>query len=238
MFAIEDVSFSYHKPLMEHLTFQIHPGDVVCLMGANGGGKSTLLNMLAGFQEPQQGQIFFRDHSLNEWLQMNQTKKEYHQQVGVLFQQVDTQLFNTSVYDEIAFGPRQLALAEDEVKQRVSDCLDLLDITALSERVPYHLSGGEKRKVALASVLSLNPEVLLLDEPFEGLTQEAQQQFITLFKQLNQAGKTLILASHNYRHVKELATAYLIFLGDGKIRYLTRAEVEADPEMVSYLEKM
>lgn len=238
MFEISNISFNYDKPIMQNLSFKIETGDVICLMGANGGGKSTLLQMLAGFQEPQQGQIFFANHPLTEWLAKNQTKKEYHQRVGVLFQQVDTQLFNTSVYDEIAFGPRQLALSEQEINQRTEDCLNLLDIQSLKKRVPYHLSGGEKRKVALASVLSLNPEVLLLDEPFEGLTQEAQQQFITLFKELNKAGKTLILASHNYRHVKQLATAYLLFLGDGKIHYLTRQEVESNPEIVAYLEKM
>lgn len=238
MYAIQNLTFGYQEPLMKDLSFEIHPGDVVCLMGANGGGKSTLLSMLAGFQEPEKGDIVFQQHSLTEWLGRSQTKKEYHQKVGVLFQQVDTQLFNTSVYDEIAFGPRQLALDESEVKQRTEDCLQLLGIQHLQERVPYHLSGGEKRKVAMASALALNPEVLLLDEPFEGLTQEAQQQFVELFWQLHQAGKTLILASHNYRRAKQLATAYLIFQGDGNIQYRTREEVENDEAMIRYLEKM
>lgn len=238
MYCIQNLTFGYQKPLMKDLSFDIQPGEVVCLMGANGGGKSTLLNMLAGFQEPERGDILFQDRPLVEWLSQNKTKKEYHQKVGVLFQQVDTQLFNTSVYDEVAFGPRQLALDEKEVSQRTDDCLHLLDIQHLADRVPYHLSGGEKRKVAMASVLALNPEVLLLDEPFEGLTQEAQQQFIQLFQQLHQAGKTLILASHNYRQARQLATAYLIFQGEGQIQYQSRLEVENDEAMIRYLEKM
>lgn len=238
MFEIENISFSYQKTIIKDLSFSVHPGDVICLMGENGGGKSTLLNMLAGFKDVQDGRILFEGEPIQNWLSVNHRKKEYHQKIGVLFQQVDTQLFNMSVYDEVAFGPRQLALSEDEIKERTDDCLRLLNIEALKDRVPYHLSGGEKRKVALASVLALNPDLLLLDEPFEGLTQEARKEFIQLFKELNAVGKTLIIASHNYQQVKQLATAYLIFSGEGHIEYMTKDEIESSPECISYLEKM
>ncbi len=139
-------------------------------MGANGCGKSTLLKLLNGIISPDSGSYGFHGEEVtHKKLQDEKFSKLLHQKIGFVFQNSDTQLFCSSVYDEVAFGPRQMGLEESEVEHRVNDCLALLGIQEFRNRIPYHLSGGEKRKVAIAACLSLNPEVLVLDEPMNGL---------------------------------------------------------------------
>jgi cobalt/nickel transport system ATP-binding protein len=114
-------------------------------------------------------------------------------------------LFNSSVYDEVAFGPRQMGLSDEEVNERVKDCLKLFGIEDLADKVPYHLSGGQKKWVALASVIALNPEVLVLDEPFAGLDRKKEAWLVDFLGELKAAGKTLIIATHKVDIIKDLA---------------------------------
>ena len=129
--------------------------------------------------------------------------------MGYVFQNADTQLFCGSVEEEIAFGPIQMGLSEEKVKQRTEDCLRLFGIEKLRERPPYHLSGGEKRKVSLACILSMNPEVLILDEPLAGLDESTQKMLIDFLKKFHAAGKTLIIITHNNQLAKELGTRFI-----------------------------
>ena len=164
------------------------------------------------------------------------TKKQYHQQVGILFQNVDIQLFNSTVYDEIAFGPKQMQLPPNEIQRRVNDCLDIFGLNDLKDNVPYHLSGGEKRMVALASVLALNPSVILLDEPLIGLTNENRQKMLKVFRQLNQIGKTIILITHYYQQIKDLASSYLIF-DEHQVEKKTREQLNQNQDLIAQVEK-
>jgi len=137
--------------------------------------------------------------------------------VGFVFQNSDTQLFCADVYDEIAFGPRQMSLHENEVAQRVDDCLELLGINDLRHRQPYHLSGGEKRKVAIACVLSLNPIVLVLDEPMKGLDPRTQRWLVEFLVKLSRSGKTLITSTHNLELLQSIAKRGILFSEDHEI---------------------
>ena len=213
MIELKEVSFSYSQMIaLNNIQLNIKEGEAIALMGPNGCGKSTLLKLLNGILSPDRGSYWFLGEEItHKKLQDVSFSKSLHQKIGFVFQNSDTQLFCSSVYDEIAFGPRQMGLSESEVERRVNDCLSLLGIEEFQDRVPYHLSGGEKRKVAVACVMSLNPEVLILDEPMNGLDPKTQRWLVEFLKRLNQAGKTLITSTHNLELVQELSTRAVLF---------------------------
>ena len=213
MIEIVDVYYSYSgSKALNNINLKIEKGEAVALMGPNGSGKSTLLKLINGIISPDQGMYMFNHEEITQKkLQDEQFAKLFHKKIGFVFQNSDTQLFCADVYDEIAFGPRQMGLDEKEVDTRVNDCLSLLNIQEFRNRVPYHLSGGEKRKVALACVLSLNPEVLVLDEPLNGLDPKTQRWLVAFLIQLNKAGKTIITSTHNLELVQEISERAILF---------------------------
>lgn len=200
VFILDKVQFAYgpDQPLFHDLSLKIMTGESVCLLGANGSGKSTLLKMFCALAFADQGVFQAFGREITEQLMENESlSKKYHQRIGFIFQNSDVQLFTTRVWDEIAFGPLQLGLKHSEVNQRVEDVLGMLNIQNLRDRSPYRLSGGEKKKVAVASVLVLNPEVLILDEPTNGLDPKTQRWLIELLLELNTRGRTVITSTHN-----------------------------------------
>ncbi len=213
MIEIKGVSFSYEGiPALNNISLKIEKGEAIALMGANGSGKSTLLKLINGIVSPDSGTYIFGEEEItHKKLQMPQFAKKLHKSIGFVFQNSDAQLFCSNVYDEIAFGPRQMGMNESEVEQRVNDCLDLLNIRSFKDRQPYHLSGGEKRKVAIASVLALNPDVLVLDEPMNGLDPRSQRWLVDFLKKLNKAGKTIITSTHNLELIQEISNRAILF---------------------------
>lgn len=213
MIEIKNVFYSYLDIIaLNNINLEIKPGEAVALMGANGCGKSTLLKLMNGIISPERGSYRFDGEEItHKKLQDNKFSKQLHQRIGFVFQNSDTQLFCSSVFEEIAFGPRQMGLDELEVTKRVKDCLKLLNIEDFENRIPYHLSGGEKRKVAIACVMSLNPDVLVLDEPMNGLDPKTQRWLVEFLVKLNKAGKTLIISTHNLELVHEISTRAILF---------------------------
>lgn len=213
MIAITNVSYAYEgMTALNNINLNISKGEAIALMGPNGSGKSTLLKLINGIISPDVGSYRFNDEEITK-KKLNDTKfsKLFHQKLGFVFQNANTQLFCANTFDEIAFGPRQMGLNENEVEARVNDCLKLLNIEELKYRQPYHLSGGEKRKVAIACVLSLNPEVLVLDEPLNGLDPRTQRWLVEFLTKLNKAGKTLITSTHNLELVQEISSRAILF---------------------------
>lgn len=213
MIELSDVSYSYEgTAALKNVSLRIEKGESVALMGMNGSGKSTLLKLINGILFPDSGVYRFCGEEItHKKMQDSLFSKRFHQRIGFVFQNADTQLFCADVYDEIAFGPRQMGLEESETEKRVEDCLSLLSIEPLRHRQPYHLSGGEKRKVAIAAVLALNPEVLVFDEPLVGLDPRAQRWFVSFLMKLHAAGKTLIVSTHNLEMVQEIAGRAILF---------------------------
>ena len=213
MIEIKNVTYSYLDIIaLNNINLEINPGEAVALMGANGCGKSTLLKLINGIISPERGFYRFNGEEItHKKLQDNKFSKQLHQRIGFVFQNSDTQLFCSSVFEEIAFGPRQMGLDELEVTKRVKDCLNLLNIENFENRIPYHLSGGEKRKVAIACVMSLNPDVLVLDEPMNGLDPKTQRWLVEFLVKLNKAGKTLIISTHNLELVHEISKRAILF---------------------------
>jgi cobalt/nickel transport system ATP-binding protein len=195
-----DLHHSYlgRYPALAGVSLQIDAGEKVALLGANGCGKSTLLKLLDGLLFPDAGTFrAFGTEVTEDHLEDEQFSRAFRGRVGFIFQNSDAQVFSPTVREELAFGPLNMGLTRDEVTRRVDDTLAMLDIVGLAHRAPYQLSGGEKKRVAIACVLVMNPEVLLFDEPTAALDPRTQQWMIELIIELHHAGKTIVLATHD-----------------------------------------
>lgn len=211
------------------LDFLAHRGARVAVLGPNGAGKTTMLFHILGLMKPQEGEVrVFGVPPADRW-------RDIRRRVGVVLQNVDEQLLAPTVFDDVAFSPRQYGLDEAEVVERVRRALDLLGIEALAERVPHNLSGGEKRKVALAGALVMEPELLVLDEPFEGLDPASRASLLALLDTLaSERGVTVILSTHDIDAVPEFADyAYVLAPGGSIVLYGTPAELFASADALA-----
>lgn len=214
IFQLRNVDFSYagEANVLRQINLQIQAGEALSILGANGCGKSTLLKILAGLISPTSGGFFaFGSEVTARMLRDDSFANHYHQQIGFIFQDSDVQLFCNSVREELAFGLLQLDYNVAEINQRIDEIIRLLGIEHLIDRVPYKLSGGEKKKVAIAAVLLLNPQVLILDEPTNALDPKSQYWLVELLRKLNLAGKTLIITTHNLSVLEQLTTRGILF---------------------------
>jgi cobalt/nickel transport system ATP-binding protein len=192
--AIDVQGLSYAYPggqlALDAITFSLSPGESVGLVGPNGAGKTSLFLCLTGVLSPRAGSVRVRGLDVRNPAQ----RKQLPEHVGIVFQNSDDQLFNSTVLDDVAFGPLNLGLSPEEVRQRVGEALGRVGMSGQENRVPLHLSGGEKRRIALAGVLAMRPEVLLLDEPSMFLDPRGRRDLIDLFTGL---GGTKLIASHD-----------------------------------------
>ena len=204
MTEVRDLYYVYpdgHKAI-NGMSFEIHHGESVGIIGANGAGKSTLLMLLMGVLFPCQGEV-----RVGEVLVTKKTLPVIRQRMGMVFQDPDDQLFMTTVYDDVAFGPRNYNLEEKEVEKRVLQALELVGILHLKDRAPFKLSGGEKRAAAIASVLSMQPDILVMDEPTSALDPKSRRR---LMKLLDGFEHTKIITSHDLDMVYELCTRAIV----------------------------
>ncbi len=214
VFEVDDVHFSYDgkQPALAGVSLRVEAGEKVAIVGSNGSGKSTLLKLLDGLYFANQGEIRAFGRPLSEaGLAKDDFAFDFRRRVALVFQDADVQLFSPTVWDEIAFAPLQLELSDDEVKQRVAEALQTLRIEHLAERSPHRLSGGEKRRVALASVLALRPTVWLLDEPTTGLDPRSQSWLIDFILEQATQGGTFITSTHDLDIVGEIADRVYVF---------------------------
>lgn len=207
---LEDVYYTYPdgKKALNGISFEIHHGESVAIVGANGAGKSTLLLSLVGILFPYSGNIVISDVPVTK-----ETLSLVRQKVGFTFQNADDQLFNATVYDDVAFGPRNYKLPESEVERRVLLALETVGVSHLKDRPPYKLSGGEKRSVSIAAVLSMEPDILLMDEPSSALDPKSRRRLINL---LNNFKHTRIITTHDLDMVLDVCDRTIV-LGNGRI---------------------
>ncbi len=220
IFEVEGICYSYSggSPVLRDIGFSIQAGECVAILGANASGKSTLLHLLDGLYFPTLGRISaFGGALTEESVETLPFSRKFRQQVGFLFQNSDAQLFCTTVEEELAFGPLQLRLRAEEVERRVDDTLRLFEIEHLRARSPQTLSGGEKKKVALAGIITCGPRVVLADEPSSGLDPRTQQWLTEFLARLRASGVTLIIASHDLSFVAEIADRTLILSEDHRL---------------------
>ncbi len=236
LYNLQDISYAYEdgRPVLDGISLTINAGEKVVLLGANGSGKSTLQRVLDGLIFPQQGTVRFAGEELTEEnLEDEDFFLAFRRRVGFVFQNSEAQLFNPSVREELAFGPLQLGLSAAEVKARVDSLLELFELEDLADRPPHKLSGGERKKVALGAVLASNPEVLILDEPTAGLDPRSQRWLVEMLVKLNQAGKTIITATHDLAIVPVIADRVFVLGEDHRLAGEgSPLEVLADRELL------
>lgn len=218
LIELEHITFAYtpeDPPVLRDFSLSVEAGECLALRGDNGAGKTTLFRVLNGLSFPQEGVYRFDGEAVTPALLKKQRQaKLFHKRIGYLFQNPELMLFNASVREEIAFGPRQMGLPEAEIAARTADCMALFDLEPLADKAPYHLSGGQKKQVALAAVLALNPEVLILDEPLAGLDARTRERLMPLLRELRQAGKTLLIATHDEGLVEALDARTVRLVGN------------------------
>ena len=206
LIELQGIDFSYDvsHPVLSNLDFILRRGETVSLLGANGSGKTTLFHLIMGLLRPDKGRVLVFGEERRE-------QKDFHdvrRRIGLLFQDSDDQLFSPTVAEDIAFGPFNLGKSREEVLHIVKDTLAILGLEGYEHRITYKLSGGEKRLVALGTVLAMRPDILLLDEPVIGLDDEHRHRFIDVLKK---GGLSYIVISHDHEFLEEvIETAYLL----------------------------
>lgn len=218
MYDFKNVSYSYmgRFQALSGASLTIRSGERIALIGANGSGKSTLLLALAGLVAPDDGSIVFSGTELKEeGLNSPAFQEFFRSRVGIVFQNSDVQLFNSTVEDELLFGLVQLGLAKEEIAFRLKKYISLMDIGHLASRHPQNLSIGEKKRVAIASVLVMEPEVMLLDEPTAGLDPRTSRHLIDAISTSSADNRTIITATQDIHIVAEIADRVIV-LGEDK----------------------
>ncbi len=237
IFNLENVHYSYLKkfPALNGISIKVSKGARLAILGANGSGKSTLLQMLDGLVFPDKGKITGFGKELNEEAFCNDDfSRMFRKKVGFVFQNPDIQLFCPTVKDDILFGPLHLGGDRPSVMKKYEEVVNVLGINDLVDRAPYHLSIGEKRKVAIATVLAMDTEVILLDEPTAGLDPKTVRIIVDIILEEQKNGKTVITATHDLHVAEELADEAIILGKDKKIVHSGKiGEILPDMELLN-----
>lgn len=212
----ENVFFNYAQSSfgLKNISFSINKGQRVAICGVNGAGKTTLLKLLMGIEFPKRGKIYVQDLELK-----SNNLKEIRKKVGFVFQNPDSQVFSASVYEDVAFGPRNYGYKEEEVEERVKKALKAVQLEEQINDSPFRLSFGQRKRVAIAGVLAMNPDILVLDEPFANLDYPSKRHLLGILeKNFTVKGKTIIFTTHTRSVIKAWSDKVLL-LKEGTIAY-------------------
>jgi cobalt/nickel transport system ATP-binding protein len=232
----ENLCFNYVQKhcALEDVSINVHKGEIFSVIGSNGSGKSTLLHILGGLLFPSKGNYWYNSGPITEEaLRKASFNQFFRERIGYVFQNSDSQLFCPSVFDEMIFGPLQCGKSKEIAFERAHAVMDMLNIGCLKDRPTYMLSGGEKKRVALGAVLTMNPDVLLIDEPMNGLDPKTRSFVIELILQLNESGKTVIIATHHLELVNHLQSRVAVLSEQHQIvKTGTAEEILTDTELL------
>lgn len=229
--TVENLTYTYSKGLpnetraLEDVSFQLEPGEFAAVIGHTGSGKSTLMQQLNGLLRPESGKITVGEVCITD---PSTNMTEVRRKVGLVFQYPEYQLFEETVAKDVAFGPKQVGMTGEELDRVVADSIRLtgLDYEEVKERSPFELSGGQKRRVAIAGVLAMKPEILILDEPTAGLDPSAHRDVLELIRRIHRKERmTILLVSHNMGDIAELADRVLVMNRGKLVMNGTPAEV-------------
>jgi biotin transport system ATP-binding protein len=204
--------FADGTPALDHIDLSVDEGEFVVIAGANGCGKTTLLRHMNGLIRPQTGSVHVAGISVRK------RAAAARQKVGMVFQEADSQIVGETVFDDVAFGPENLCLPRSEIESRVAEALDTVQMSAFADHRPHQLSGGEKRRVAIAGILAMHSEILALDEPFSNLDYPGVRQMLRQIVALHNAGHTILLATHDLSKVLAHADRLLIMAAGRIVR--------------------
>lgn len=219
---IQGVEFRYPggEPALQNFSLSLARGRRTAVLGRNGAGKSTLFSLLNGIQKPKRGQVIFAGQPLRY---DRRSLRELRRRVGIVFQDPDSQLFSACVREDVSFGPMNLELSREEVLRRVDRALDAVGLAAMTDRPTHALSHGQKKRVCIAGVLAMEPEVIILDEPTAGLDPAMTRELLTLLDELHRKGLTLILATHDVNLAYRWADDICI-LDEGRLAFQGNVE--------------
>ncbi|HUM84049.1 MAG TPA: ABC transporter ATP-binding protein [Lachnospiraceae bacterium] len=207
LIKLKNLTYAYPEGrALDGLSAEFYPGRCYVLQGPNGCGKSTLFRILTGLDFASEGEYSFDGKKITAGVMKDRKfAKEFHRRIGFIFQNSEVQLFTGSVEDEIAFGLFQLGLPENEVRMRTDRYIRLLELEGVRTRAPFRLSGGEKKRTALAAVLSMEPEVLILDEPLSGLDEDGQEWIMHFLENAKSPGRLMLIATHQKEFAGRIA---------------------------------
>lgn len=216
-------------PALNGINFKVNKGEMVTMLGPNGAGKSTLFLHFNGIIKPTKGQVLVKGKPIKY---DSKSLIDVRKTVGIVFQNPDDQLFAPTVKQDVAFGPLNLGLPEDEIEKRVNDALKAVGMEGFEDRPPHHLSGGQKKRVAIAGILAMEPEIIVLDEPTAGLDPLGASHIMKLLYELNKKGITIIISTHDVDLVPVYAD-YMYLINKGKILGSgTPREVFGDTQLI------
>ena len=213
--STENLGFTYPDgtEAIKNINISIEKGDKVAVIGSNGAGKSTLFSHFNGLSEPTEGIIKINEQPI---VYKKKEVMKVRQKVGVVFQKPDDQLFAPSVIEDVAFGPMNLGLSLEEVDKRVKESLEMVGMTGFENKPPHHLSGGQQKRVSIAGVIAMRPEIMILDEPTAGLDPQGVEQVLKILNDLNKNGMSIVISSHDVEMITEFADKIFV-LHHGKI---------------------
>ncbi len=226
-----NVSYSYGDgtKALNGVNISIEGGKKIALIGPNGAGKSTLMLMFNGILRPTSGDVLFRDHVLQY---DSKSLREIRRKVGMVFQNSDDQIFAPTVYQDVAFGPVNLGFTVEKAKKYVGYALQYVGLSGYERRPPHHLSGGEKKRVAIAGILAMEPEIMILDEPTSNLDPASSEEIMDMLDELNCAGKTIIISTHDVELAYRWADEVILMEDGGVLRGGMGPEVFGDIELI------
>ena len=231
MLEVKNIKYSYNKDYqaLKGVSLKVEEGEMVALLGKNGAGKSTLFLHLNGIYEPDEGQVFIDGEELKY---DKKSLLKFRQKVGIVFQNPDDQIFAPTVEEDVAFGPLNLDLPMEEVQKRVTESLARVGMSGFEKKAPHHLSGGQKKRVAIAGILAMKPKYMVLDEPTAGLDPQGVEDLSKLLKELNAEGITIIISTHEVDLVPNYASRVFVLVDGLLIAEGTPKEIFAQPEIL------
>ena len=233
MLKADNISYSYDDgtQALKNVNLEVKKGEMISLLGKNGAGKSTLFLHFNGIIKPDSGKIIIEGEELK--YDKNSLMK-FRQKVGIVFQNPDDQLFAPTVEEDVAFGPLNLGLSQEETQKRVTEALKRVDMEGFERKAPHHLSGGQKKRVAIAGILAMQPEIMVLDEPTSGLDPKGASDILKLLYELNDEGMTIIISTHDVDLVPIYSSKVYVISSGEIIKYGTPKEVFGDIELIRH----